>query len=62
MPNRGSRSNRLVRSCGDFEQLIIGRFCHLETAIYRLPVIGRRNGIYWKDQKDDLDGVTIPTP
>ena len=22
----------------------------------------RRNGIYWKDQKDDLDGVTIPTP
>ena len=19
----------------------------------------RRNGIYWKDQKDDLDGVTI---
>ena len=22
----------------------------------------RENGIYWKDQKDDLDGVTIPTP
>ena len=22
----------------------------------------RRNGIYWKDQKDNLDGVTIPTP
>ena len=22
----------------------------------------RRNGIYWKDQKDDMDGVTIPTP
>ena len=22
----------------------------------------RRNGIYWKDQKDDLDGVTILTP
>ena len=21
-----------------------------------------KNGIYWKDQKDDLDGVTIPTP
>jgi len=21
-----------------------------------------RNGIYWKDLKDDLDGVTIPTP
>ena len=24
--------------------------------------MGERNGIYWKDQKDDLDGVTIPTP
>ena len=22
----------------------------------------RENGIYWKDQKDDLDGVAIPTP
>ena len=22
----------------------------------------RENGIYWKDQKDDVDGVTIPTP
>ena len=22
----------------------------------------RENGIYWKDQKDDMDGVTIPTP
>ena len=21
-----------------------------------------RNGMYWKDQKDDKDGVTIPTP
>ena len=21
-----------------------------------------KNGIYWKDQKDDMDGVTIPTP
>ena len=22
----------------------------------------RENGIYWKDQKDDVDGGTIPTP
>ena len=22
----------------------------------------RENGIYWKDQKDDMDGVVIPTP
>ena len=22
----------------------------------------KKNGIYWKDQKDDMDGVTIPAP
>ena len=26
------------------------------------PRITRENEIYGKDQKDDLDGVTIPTP
>ena len=30
--------------------------------IIRVPAEGRENGIYWKDQKDDMDGVTIPTP
>ena len=29
---------------------------------HSIGVAVQKNGIYWKDQKDDLDGVTIPTP
>ena len=25
-------------------------------------MVKRENGIYWNDQKDDMDGNTIPTP
>ena len=30
--------------------------------LHSLPRKERENGIYWKDQRDDMDEVTIPTP
>ena len=34
----------------------------LKKVVLKEREVVRENGIYWKDQKDDLDGVTIPTP